>query len=222
MPRVPITRHGQSRESTLYLHASKQWEYLFAWRQLSDRCAGDIAGLHIADLGGGRGALSAFLASRGASVDVFDVDYLWDHGGDIEIESRFLRWAQEHGYKPRFGSVFNLPIKDAAYDVVTSISVVEHLHYKRHALREALRILKPGGLLILTFDLSLTPERHQDALRQEIFSPQSLDTALTDIGSSPARIRLEAVAESAERIQRDRVLGIPLGMTVGGVAILKK
>jgi hypothetical protein len=88
-------------------------------------------------------------------------------------------------------------------------------------LKEALRILKPGGLLILTFDLSLTPEQHQDALRQEIFSPQSLDAVLAGLRSSPARIRVEIVDESASRIQWDRVIGIPVGMTVGGVPLPK-
>ena len=31
MLRVPISQHGRGHESCLYLHASKQWEYLFAW-----------------------------------------------------------------------------------------------------------------------------------------------------------------------------------------------
>jgi len=86
---------------------------------------------------------------------------------------------------------------------------------------EALRVLKPGGLLILTFDLSLQPERHQDALRQEIFSPQSLDKTLAELGICASGISAELVAESTTRIQQDQVLGIPVGMTVGGIAIAK-
>jgi len=221
LARTPISEHAWSPQAGIYLHASKQWEYLFAWHQLAQRFARGVAGVRIADIGGGRGAWPAFLANRGADIEVFDVDYLWDHGGDTEIESRFFRWAQKHGYQPHFGSLFNLPIETASLDVVTSISVVEHLRHKRYALMEALRVLKPGGLLILTFDLSLHPERHQDARRQEIFSPQSLDRTLAELRICPAAIPAELVAESATRIQQDRVLGIPVGMTVGGIAIVK-
>jgi len=221
LPRTPISQHSWSQGAGIYLHASKQWEYLFAWQQLARLFSGGVAGLHIVDIGGGRGAWAPFLANRGANVELYDLDYLWDNRGDPEIEPRFFRWAQKHGYRPRFGSLFNLPIESATIDVVTSISVVEHLRRKRYALIEALRVLKPGGLMILTFDLSLDPERHQDVLRQEIFSPQSLDRTLAEIGISPARITDEAASQSATRIQQDRVLGIPVGMTVGGIAMLK-
>jgi len=221
LERSPISQHAWSPEAGIYLHASKQWEYLFAWQQLARRFAGTVVGLRIADIGGGRGAWAAFLANRGADVQLFDVNFLWDHRGDTEIESRFFRWAQKHAYQPRFGSLFNLPIETGIFDVVTSISVIEHLRYKRYALMEALRVLKPGGLLILTFELSLQPERHQDALRQEIFSPQSLDKTLAELGICASGISAELVAESTTRIQQDQVLGIPVGMTVGGIAIAK-
>ena len=221
MARTPISQHAWSTEARLYLHASKQWEYLFAWQQLAQRFTGGVVNIRIADIGGGRGAWAAFLANRGADVGVFDVDYLWDSGGNTDVESLFFRWAQEHGYQPHFASLFNLPVETATLDVVTSISVVEHLRHKRYALMEALRVLKPGGLLILTFDLSLHPERYQDQLRQEIFSPQSLDRTLTELGICPAGITAEAVAQSATQIQQDRVLGIPAGLTVGGIAIVK-
>ena len=221
MPRVPISQHGRSPEAGVYLHASKQWEYLFAWKQILQHFGLNTSALRIADLGGGRGAWPPFLASRGTDVQVFDIDYLWDHGGETEIESRFFRWASKYRYQVNFGSLFNLPIGSATMDVVTSISVVEHLRYKRYALLEALRVLKPGGLLLITFDLSLEPERHQDTLRQEIFSPQSLDRTLAELGMRPVGLQADAVAESAKRIQQDRVLGIPVGMTVGGIAIAK-
>jgi ADP-heptose:LPS heptosyltransferase/SAM-dependent methyltransferase len=218
---TPISQHGWSQDAGIYLHASKQWEYLFAWQQLARLFPTGISGLHIADIGGGRGAWAPFVASRGANVQLFDLDYLWDNRGDPEIEPRFFRWAQKRGYRPRFGSLFNLPIESATIDVLTSISVVEHLRRKRYALIEALRVLKPGGLMILTFDLSLQPEKHQDLLRQEIFSPESLDQTLAEVGISPAGIQAGLVTESTAIIQQDRVLGIPQGMTVGGIAVVK-
>lgn len=42
-----------------------------------------------------------------------------------------------------------LPIKDMAADTVVSLSVMEHLREPQNMLKEAIRILKPGGSMIL-------------------------------------------------------------------------
>src|SRR5712691_6360873 len=43
-----------------------------------------------------------------------------------------------------------LPYNDASFDVVLLVEVIEHLENHRSALGELARILKPGGVLILT------------------------------------------------------------------------
>jgi SAM-dependent methyltransferase len=43
-----------------------------------------------------------------------------------------------------------LPYADAQFDVVTCSEVIEHLENFRALLREAHRVLKPGGVLVLT------------------------------------------------------------------------
>lgn len=43
-----------------------------------------------------------------------------------------------------------LPYPDASFDVVTLVEVIEHLENHRAALTEVARVLKPGGILVLT------------------------------------------------------------------------
>ena len=218
---VPITEHARENRSGLYIHASKQWEYLFALQALEHFCAGQEKSLRIADVGGGRGALPAYLAKLGHSMDVYDINYLWDQGGDEWVEKRYLQWAKASGYSVRFGSLFNLPCADKSYDVVTSISVVEHVPHKAFAIKEALRILRPGGLLIMTFDFAQNPEQLRDSLRVEIFGPELISKTLSELSIALPVISAERVQKSATDIQADRVLGIPIGMTVGGLVVKK-
>ena len=43
-----------------------------------------------------------------------------------------------------------LPYADAHFDLLTATEVIEHLEHYRQALREFFRVLKPGGLCIVT------------------------------------------------------------------------
>jgi ADP-heptose:LPS heptosyltransferase/SAM-dependent methyltransferase len=217
MPPVQITRHVTEPNSGLYMHASKQWEYPFVLRHIEGR-----GGLDIADVGGGRGALAPCLAKLGHRVEVFDRDYLWDSGADVGIEARHRRWARTRGYAARFGSLYNLPAETAGYDAVLSVSVIEHVCAKALALRELLRLLKPGGLLIMTFDFALSPTDFQDDMRREIFGPALLAQTLATLGIAAPDFPAADIAGSAERIQHDGVLGIPEGMTVGGIVIRRE
>ncbi len=48
-------------------------------------------------------------------------------------------------------SAYALPFEDAAFDVVYSVFVLEHLVYPERGLREMLRVVAPGGRLLLVF-----------------------------------------------------------------------
>lgn len=221
LPLLPPSQHIKNERTGVYIHASKQWEYLYALDAVGRAAGAEEAQLRIADLGGGRGALAPYLAHRGHRVEAFDLDFQWDAGGDASVEVRFRHWARTVGMRASFGSLYNVPAADGTFDVVTCISVVEHVPYKEYALAEALRILRPGGLLILTFDFANDPERFEDGMRREIFSPARLRTSLARLGVEASPCDAGEVERSARRIQEDGVLGIPDGMTVAGMVVRK-
>jgi SAM-dependent methyltransferase len=53
------------------------------------------------------------------------------------------------------GWLQKLPFDDKSFDAVCCISVLEHTGNYGEILDEFARVLRPGGLLVLTFDLSL-------------------------------------------------------------------
>ena len=73
----------------------------------------------------------------------------------VDVAAPFVRWAQEHISPPFFfttaTSLPHLPFEDNFFGLVYSISVVTHIEHLRDAwLTELRRVLKPGGLALLT------------------------------------------------------------------------
>lgn len=48
------------------------------------------------------------------------------------------------------GDLEALPFKDAVFDTITALEVLEHLLHPEQALREIHRVLKPGGVLVMS------------------------------------------------------------------------
>ena len=48
------------------------------------------------------------------------------------------------------GNGLGLPFQDAGFDVITSFETLEHLHERNQFLAELRRVLRPGGMLVLS------------------------------------------------------------------------
>lgn len=72
----------------------------------------------------------------------------------IDLEERVLRYARGHlaerGVCLVKGDVHHLPYADAAFDRVVMSEVLEHLTDDAAALREVVRVMRPGAILALT------------------------------------------------------------------------
>ena len=99
--------------------------------------------------------MSLRFASLGANVIATDLN-------DPALYSRWLPVAQAlhlKNYRVDFQDATKLPYPDASFDLVYSISVVEHIPDDTAALSEMLRVTRPGGRVIVE-----VPYRHYSAI----------------------------------------------------------
>jgi len=114
--------------------------------------------LEVADIGCGPGAQAAVWAQKGHAV----------HGVDINeplIDIARARAAEQQlDIEYLIGSATELPWGDASMDVVLLPELLEHVADWRPCLEEAVRILKPGGLLYLSTSNTLCPVQQEFSL----------------------------------------------------------
>lgn len=94
------------------------------------------------------------------------------------------------------GSAYELPYADGSFDGVCLIWVLEHLAEPVRALREAWRVLRPGGVLSVTevFNSALLVEPHCPALREYW---RNFDELQRQLGGAPD-VGAELVALATE------------------------
>ncbi len=104
-----------------------------------------FAGKEALDIGCGPGYVVALYASHGANVT----------GVDISSRSIELACARMdiYGLKASIkkANAEELPFEGNMFDIVTSFGVLHHTPNTEKAVREAIRVLRPGGRIILMF-----------------------------------------------------------------------
>ena len=178
-------------------HWSRQWEYPFALSRIHSILERD-GRKRILDAGSGVTFFPYYIKSKYDSADVYCIDY------DKTLGKIFGLINSRNKHQVEFSS-FDLRetrYEDAYFDIVYSISVLEHTDNYEEIMEEFYRITKPGGKVIITFDISLdgtrdiSPERGTELLRalttkfenEENLSPElhryiSLPGILTTIGA---------------------------------------
>lgn len=132
---------------------SRVWEYPYVYHHLKIWRAKFSGGMPlVVDLGSGVTFFPFTLARLGCSVTCVDIDEVCKM--DLACAAQcVLHEPGKVDFQLSDGHV--IPFKDEEVDGLYSISVLEHISTLENTVEEIARVLKPGGLFILTIDLSL-------------------------------------------------------------------
>jgi SAM-dependent methyltransferase len=130
------------------------------------------AGDRLLDLGCGAGRHAFEALRRGAQVTAFDYDE-----AELKDVAAMASALEEAGELPAAahsacarGDATALPFPDASFDRIIAAEVLEHIDDDAGALRELVRVLRPGGTIAATVPAFL-PERVCWALTDEYHAP---------------------------------------------------
>jgi ubiquinone/menaquinone biosynthesis C-methylase UbiE/DNA-binding transcriptional ArsR family regulator len=118
----------------------------------------------IADLGAGEGAFALLLAQRATKVIAVDTSAKM-----IEVGREQALRNGVKNIEYRLGDMEELPIEDAAVDLVFFSQSLHHALHPQRALQEAWRILRPTGRIVI---LDLMQHRFEEA--RELYADEWL------------------------------------------------
>lgn len=105
-------------------------------------------GRRVLDMGCGAAGKSLYYASLGAA-QVTGVDIVSHYQAEAEALAAKLGLSDKFSFV--CASAFELPFRDGSFDVIIMNDFVEHVSQPGRAIREALRLLAPGGRIYLNF-----------------------------------------------------------------------
>ena len=121
--------------------SAEERHWWFLWREgmieSLVRSLSPAPGTKIIDVGCGTGMMVEGLGGYGRTVGV-------------ELASEALAYCRKRGVPAVQGTVLSLPIRADAGEIIMSLDLIEHVDDDVAALREIRRILKPGGVVIIT------------------------------------------------------------------------
>jgi 2-polyprenyl-3-methyl-5-hydroxy-6-metoxy-1,4-benzoquinol methylase len=145
----------------------------------------------------------------------------------VEVSAFAARYAREEfGLRVFTGELVDAPLQEGEFDVVTMWDVIEHLPDPRAALAQAARVMRPGGLLVLTTGDAegrlarrnleqwnlMTPPAHLT-----FFSPRTLEQLLNASGFEVLRRVADGIFSSRPRLASPLVHAVAGTLGIGNV-----
>lgn len=135
------------------IHWSRQWEYPYVFFNINSFFQQDrnLEASRILDVGSGFTFFPFFLSNKINQAEVFCCDE------DASLSFLYDAANKKNSKKINFsiGDAKKLPYPEKFFDILYCISVLEHTKNYQEIVKELNRVLKPGGIAIITFDISL-------------------------------------------------------------------
>lgn len=138
-PRPSTADFYEENERYEELFASRATLYHGFARQLLDNLSGliDPSGKRLLDIGCGGGFVVEAAAKMGFISE------------GVEVNGAVVEWCRKRGLNVRQGDVQKIS-KDGKYDVIVLSAVLEHLPAPENMLNHCMKMLKPGGLILVS------------------------------------------------------------------------
>jgi ubiquinone/menaquinone biosynthesis C-methylase UbiE len=141
-----------------------------------------IAGKDVLDVGCGLAYGTALMAESAKKIMGIDYD------AETVVDNQ-QRYSSITNIAFQQGAVPPLPFADQSFDVVTAFQFIEHIHDRKEFLKEALRVLKPGGSLLVT-----TPNEKKSLARNPFHIHEyTFDEMKREIGSLTGNFQLKGL-----------------------------
>jgi ubiquinone/menaquinone biosynthesis C-methylase UbiE len=172
---------------------------------LMRQAVGNVRGSRVLDLGCGTGRHAIWLAEAGAVVTAADFSQ-----GMINEAIRKSRGSGVsfllHDFKQP------LPFRNSQFDLLVSGLVLEHVHDLQQFMREARRVIRPGGRAVISamhpaMFLRGSQARFTDPVSGEIVKPGSMAHTIADFVMAPLRagLSIDDLVETAPDSEFARV-----------------
>ena len=108
-----------------------------------------------------------------------------EHVQFLDVDARLVAHCSQRGFAGgAVGDVVALPYADRSFDLVCAFDVLQHIRSEDRALAEIRRVLRPGGLMILTVPAYswLFADVHRTSGRKRRYTRSGLKHVLVDGG----------------------------------------
>jgi SAM-dependent methyltransferase len=113
------------------------------WHTMAIPQLPELEGKRVLEIGCGRGGFSRYLAEHGADLVAADFS-----PAAVEMARRAL--DPHHRAEAIVADIEAIPFERDSFDLVLSLDTIEHVPHPTRAVAELVRVLRPGGRLVLT------------------------------------------------------------------------
>jgi len=188
---------------------SRQWEYPFAYSYIQHfMTAKERDEVRILDGGSGCTFFPYYLSNRYPNCQISCCD---NDSSLIPVFTEINKTRERVEFALQ--DLADLGYEDNFFDIVYCISVLEHTKKANEIIKQSKRVLKPKGIFILTFDISLDSE-NQISSQNQISGATALNL-LSMINNGFTRIRGSSNDRKSVNVQKQGILTTELARKFG-------